>query len=81
MGLFRNIGRKVEEFKRTSESVAAEEARYKCSDCGKRLYTSHDACPECGGTVVQVADESETSDSGEGEATTGDDNESEATDE
>jgi rRNA maturation endonuclease Nob1 len=62
MGLFKNIGRKVEEFKQTSEAVAAEEARYECTECGKRLYTNHDACPECGGTVVSLADESETTD-------------------
>ncbi|MFH5797065.1 DUF1272 domain-containing protein [Haladaptatus sp. CMAA 1911] len=80
MGLFKNIGRKVEEFKRTSESVAAEEASYECTDCGKRLYTSHDECPECGGPVVSRGGESETSDDGEGEATTDDDNESEPAD-
>lgn len=52
MGLFKNIGRKVEEFKQASESVAADEAGYECSECGKLLYTSHDECPDCGGPVV-----------------------------
>jgi len=79
MGLFKNIGRKVEEFKQTSESVAAEEASYECADCGKRLYTNHDACPECGGTVVSLADESEPTDVSDEDATT-DDKESEPTD-
>ena len=37
MGLFKNIGRKVEEFKKTSEAVAAEEAEYECAECGNRL--------------------------------------------
>ncbi|GKZ15907.1 hypothetical protein [Haladaptatus sp. T7] len=78
MGLFKNIGRKVEEFKQTSEAVAAEEASYECTDCGKRLYTSHDGCPECGGTVVPVAEESETTDESESKPT--DESESETTD-
>ncbi|KZN26203.1 hypothetical protein A4G99_22500 [Haladaptatus sp. R4] len=51
MGLFKNMGRKFEEFKKTSEEVASEGAEYECSDCGKLLYTNHDECPECGGTV------------------------------
>ncbi|ODR81097.1 hypothetical protein BG842_01980 [Haladaptatus sp. W1] len=72
MGLFKNIGRKVEEFKQTSEAVAAEEASYECTDCGKRLYTSHDVCPECGGTVVPVAEKSETTDEKDEDSTTDD---------
>ncbi len=72
MGLFKNIGRKVEEFKQTSEAVAAEEASYECTECGTPFYTNHDACPECGGTVVPLADESETTDVSNEDATTDD---------
>lgn len=72
MGLFKNIGRKVEEFKQTSEAVAAKEASYECMECGTSLYTNHDACPECGGTVVPLADESETTDVSNEDATTDD---------
>lgn len=60
MGLFKNLGRKVEEFKKTSESIAAEEAKYECENCGKRFYVDKSDCPECGGTVVSLDDESES---------------------
>ncbi|MFB6163911.1 MAG: DUF1272 domain-containing protein [Haloarculaceae archaeon] len=53
MGIFRDIGRRVEEFKQTAEETAAETAAYECRDCGERFHADHDACPECGGTVAE----------------------------
>ncbi|HZD43928.1 MAG TPA: hypothetical protein VE134_07705 [Methanomicrobiales archaeon] len=60
MGLFKNMGRKFEEFKKASEEVAADSAEYECTECGKLLYTSHDECPDCGGEVVALETEAET---------------------
>ncbi|WP_168216256.1 DUF7129 domain-containing putative zinc-binding protein [Halorussus halobius] len=54
MSLFRDLGKKVEEFKQASQSAASEEADYECRDCGERLFTDREACPECGGDVVAV---------------------------
>lgn len=52
MGLFENLGRKVEQFKQSSESVAAESATHECRDCNERFYAEREECPECGGDVV-----------------------------
>lgn len=59
MGLFKNVGRKVERFRQAAKDAAAEEASHRCADCGKHYYTDHDFCPECGGTVepIEPADE------------------------
>ncbi|WP_049972163.1 hypothetical protein [Haladaptatus cibarius] len=65
MSLFKNLGRKVEEFKKTSESVAAEEAKYECENCEKRFYIGKSECSNCGGRVVSLADESESASSDE----------------
>ncbi|GAA0231994.1 hypothetical protein GCM10009000_054170 [Halobacterium noricense] len=65
MSLFKNLGRKVEEFKKTSEAVAAEEANYECENCEKRFYVTKSECPECGGTVVSLEDKAESTGSEE----------------
>lgn len=66
MGLFENLGRKVEEFKQTATETAAEGATHACQSCGERFYTDHDDCPECGGAVVERADQSATPDEPDG---------------
>ncbi len=76
MGLFKNMGRKFEEFKKTSEEVAAEGAEYECSECGKHLYTDQDDCPDCGGNVVAREPQTDTED--EADSTTADEMESTA---
>lgn len=48
MGLFENLGRKVEEFKQEATSASAEEASHECADCGELIYTDREDCPECG---------------------------------
>ncbi|WP_435157198.1 hypothetical protein [Haladaptatus sp. DFWS20] len=65
MGLFKNLGRKVEEFKKTSEAVAEEGASYECGSCGERFYVEKSECSECGGTVASVVKESKSSDTEE----------------
>ena len=52
MGFFENLGRKVEEFKRTAEETAAEEATYVCGSCGERFFNEHEECPACGAETV-----------------------------
>ncbi|WP_198662180.1 DUF7129 domain-containing putative zinc-binding protein [Halorussus litoreus] len=56
MSLFRDLGKKVEEFKQASEAAADEEADYQCRDCGERLFSDREECPECGGDVVSVSE-------------------------
>lgn len=56
MGLFKNLGKKVEKFKQASESAASEEADYECKDCGERLFADREECPECGGNVGPVSE-------------------------
>jgi len=48
MGLFEDIGRKVETFKQQAESHSHEQARAKCSECETLVYTDREDCPECG---------------------------------
>lgn len=56
MGLFRDVGRRVERFKQQIEEVAEEEASFRCTLCGEVFYTAHDTCPECGGSAVEEID-------------------------
>jgi hypothetical protein len=35
----------------TEESIHAEEARYRCRQCGAKLYRGAKRCPHCGGQV------------------------------
>jgi predicted nucleic acid-binding Zn-ribbon protein len=57
MGLFKDVGRKVERFKQAAQDVAEEEATHRCVDCGELFYTDQDACPDCGGAVETIASE------------------------
>lgn len=52
MGLFEDIGRKVETFKQRAEEASREQASAECADCGELIYTDRDACPECGGEEI-----------------------------
>ena len=51
MGLFNELGRKVEKFKQASQS-AADDDGYECRNCGERYTTDREECLECGGTDV-----------------------------
>lgn len=58
MGLFRKVGRQVEQFKRTATETAKEDAGYRCRACDARFNTHDDQCPECGTTeIVSTAPE------------------------
>ncbi|MFB6070824.1 MAG: hypothetical protein ABEJ76_07350 [Halanaeroarchaeum sp.] len=53
MGIFNDLGRRVESFKRQVE--AASEETYECEDCGADFHAAYDECPECGSdSVVQI---------------------------
>jgi hypothetical protein len=52
MGLFRDLGRRAERFKQQVESAA--DATHECADCGALLDSGAEACPECGGEVVEL---------------------------
>ena len=47
MSFFKQIGRKVEQLKRTAAESAGESADYQCRACDARFHTDHDQCPEC----------------------------------
>lgn len=53
MSLFRDLGKRVEKFKKQAEAAAQD--TYECGDCGAEFHTDYDECPECGGDdVMQV---------------------------
>lgn len=52
MGLFRDVGNRVERFKQAVEGVAKDEAEYECAECGELVYTDREDCPECGAMAV-----------------------------
>jgi rubrerythrin len=58
MGLFKRIGRKVEQFKQTATETATQNTNYQCEACGARLYSQHEQCPECGAeSIVSISPE------------------------
>lgn len=58
MGLFRKVGRQVEQFKRTATETAEKDASYRCRACDARFDAHDDQCPECGATeIVSTASE------------------------
>ena len=60
MGLFENLGKKVERFKQQAEEAANEDASHVCADCSEPLYADRDRCPECGSeNVVERAESGE----------------------
>ena len=74
MGLFENLGRKVEEFKQEATEASREQADYRCGDCDAIVYGGRDDCPDCGSTdlVAREPDAPAAADSEPFEATTGD---------
>lgn len=52
MGIFNELGRKVEEFKQTAENAANENETSKCPACDEQFDSTHEQCPECGEQMV-----------------------------
>lgn len=48
MGLFEDLGRKVEQFKQQATDAASQEASHVCGDCEELLYADREQCPHCG---------------------------------
>ncbi|MFB6188348.1 MAG: hypothetical protein ABEI57_00545 [Halapricum sp.] len=55
MGLFENLGRKVEQFKQDATDTA-EKPTHVCVDCGEEFFADYEVCPDCEGAVVAVDD-------------------------
>jgi rRNA maturation endonuclease Nob1 len=53
MGLFENLGRKVESFKRDATENAAEPTS-RCEDCDAEFFTDYETCPDCGSEAVSL---------------------------
>lgn len=53
MGLFNELGRRVEEFKQTAKDAADEERARRCPACDERFDGDHERCPECGERMVE----------------------------
>ncbi|MFB6218264.1 MAG: hypothetical protein ABEH77_03635 [Halobacteriaceae archaeon] len=65
MGLFREAGRRIEQFKQAAEAAAEEDADYHCEDCGEAVFTevTPESCPECGADALvanETAEDGET---------------------
>lgn len=55
MGLFRKLGRQVEQFKEEAKTAAENHVANECKECGARFSDQHDQCPECKcGDVISV---------------------------
>lgn len=50
MGIFRELGRRTEQFKQQVD--AARDAPHECTDCGEPVAGAVDECPACGGEVA-----------------------------
>jgi len=51
MGLFENLGRKVEEFKQEAESTA-DEPTHVCEECEDTFFADYGECPTCESDAV-----------------------------
>lgn len=60
MGLFNDLGRRVERFKQSAVEAAEAGADYECRACEARFHTDREECPECGASaVVPTEDEAD----------------------
>ena len=82
MGLFEDIGRKVETFKQQAESVSQGRARAKCPECDTLVYTDREDCPDCGHDQLLIrkpeSDEDDDADADEADADEADDGDTDA---
>lgn len=52
MGLFEDLGERVERFKQQATDASKESADYECLACGEPVYTDQGECPNCGSEDV-----------------------------
>jgi len=82
VGLFEDIGRKVETFKQQAESVSQGRARAKCPECDTLVYTDREDCPDCGHDQLLIrkpeSDEDDDADADEADADEADADEADA---
>ena len=52
MGLFEDLGERVERFKQQAVDASKEQAGYVCLECGEPVYTDQEECPHCGSEEV-----------------------------
>jgi predicted nucleic acid-binding Zn-ribbon protein len=81
MGLFENLGRKVEQFKQDAQEASRERAAYRCGDCGELVYGGRDDCPECGSDALVPRDGEAEDDGDSAEGATADETADEPADE
>lgn len=76
VGLFEDLGERVERFKQQAVDASRAQAEYECRACGEPVYTDTERCPECGSEdIVERVPESEAEVESETESeseTTGD---------
>ena len=77
MGLFEDLGERVERFKQQAVDASRAQAEYECRACGEPVYTDQERCPECGSedllervTETEAGTETETA-AGAGTGTDG----------
>ncbi|WP_225333181.1 hypothetical protein [Halomicrobium urmianum] len=56
MGLFRDLGERVEKLKRQATDAASE--TYVCAECGAEFATGYETCPECESESVERVESS-----------------------
>ena len=46
--MFREFGRRAEQFKQDVDAAAGENSDYECRGCEERFAVKHEQCPDCG---------------------------------
>ena len=57
--MFRELGRRAEQFKRDMDGAAAESADYECGGCESRFAVKPEQCPDCGSEEITLAETEE----------------------
>jgi rRNA maturation endonuclease Nob1 len=50
--MFRELGRRAEQFKQDMDGAAAEDADYECKGCAARFSVRPEQCPDCGSEEI-----------------------------
>jgi rRNA maturation endonuclease Nob1 len=57
--VFRELGRRAEQFKQDMDGAAAENADYECKECESRFAVKPEQCPDCGSEETTLAENEE----------------------